>query len=193
MNDYWQPDFYRFSQDSVELAKFVIQEIKMLNFSSIVDLCSGCGIVGIEIVKSCPSLKQLISYEKSELFKSYAQKNYLMLTDVDVQDHFNKLDSFINCSNKFECIVANPPYYLVHETRPSLDINRDQAMRWASEDEFNFVKCFMSLKMGHRGFFLSRKELSYWKSQYAHHFTHLKFEIGKKLSGANIITVTYIE
>ncbi|MGL6035003.1 MAG: hypothetical protein ACRC0N_08060, partial [Acinetobacter johnsonii] len=50
--NYKQPDEYRFSLDSIHLARFVASQLAShseLGSLRVLDLCAGCGVIGIEL------------------------------------------------------------------------------------------------------------------------------------------------
>ncbi len=55
MNGYSQPAEYRFSHDSIELAQRAAQFLKLKTDAGprfrVLDLCAGCGVVGLELAK----------------------------------------------------------------------------------------------------------------------------------------------
>ncbi len=108
--DYSQPDFYKFNSDSIDLIRYVTKNFQ--GARSILDLCSGCGILGIEITKSIHANK-LTFVEIQPEFLSYLQENCKKFlneeTEIEIAiTSFSKFQS----SHKYDLIVCNPPYYL---------------------------------------------------------------------------------
>ena len=48
--DYAQPDYYRFSQDSLDLVKFALDNYSFRKQDQVIDICAGCGVVGMELL-----------------------------------------------------------------------------------------------------------------------------------------------
>lgn len=77
---------------------------------SVLDLCAGCGIIGITIKKERPHT-QVTAVEKSEEAFSYLQKN----AEKNAADIRLILSDLCDCRDEFEdgsldLIVSNPPY-----------------------------------------------------------------------------------
>ena len=101
-------NYYCFSSDAVLLCNFV----KACKQDTIVDLCSGSGVVGI-LAQAKTGAKKLVMIEKqNELFEMC--KKSLALNDIE-----NKAE-VLNCDVKdapkllgyeqFDVVCANPPY-----------------------------------------------------------------------------------
>lgn len=110
MDDYSQPDFYRFNKDSLELVNFIVN--RGLTAHSILDLGAGSGVIGIELARKLKA-KQLTLLELQNDYEIHLQKNAEFFLDDDI--HCNiELTSFgeYEPHQKFNLIVCNPPYYL---------------------------------------------------------------------------------
>lgn len=123
--DYFQPLEYRFSLDSVFLAQ------KVANLSKndpkvvlrILDLCAGCGIIGLELSIHSPKKLMIDFLEVQEVYQSFFEKNVEMIYGDDV----HKLQDFrfLNLNyhsllapefeNTYDLIVCNPPYFFKEE------------------------------------------------------------------------------
>lgn len=108
-DDYSQPDFYRFNQDSLQLVNWILQRNESVE--SILDFGAGSGIIGIELARVLKP-KKLTLVEIQDSYFSHLNANtskYLSHeTIIDIQ-----IKSFAEFeSAKFELIVCNPPYYL---------------------------------------------------------------------------------
>ena len=117
---YCQPEFYKFSEDSILLANEgskIIEDSfpKGLSIKGL-DLCSGCGVVGIEILRQLENYSCFHFIELQEEFKYYFQKNTeLFLNEAKrkkVELYSANLDSIGSYSDiKYNLIVSNPPYF----------------------------------------------------------------------------------
>jgi tRNA1(Val) A37 N6-methylase TrmN6 len=168
--NYFQPEEYKFSLDSVFLAQKVasfIKEIPDLFSWKVLDLCSGCGIIGLELSLHVNQFNQTFSridfLEIQELYLSYFQKNLEMIYPED-----NKNYHFLNMNyqnllvpqyeNSYDLIVSNPPYFFKDEglLSPSQFKNR---CRFFLDSDFKTLIdaiCFV-LKPNASAFILVRK------------------------------------
>jgi len=109
MNDYLQPDFYRFNEDSILLVEKI--KTKITNADSILDIGAGCGIIGIELSKIFRP-KKLHLLELQNSYEYYLNENIKMLPpEVDAEVFISNLSSWTR-KIKYDLIVCNPPYYL---------------------------------------------------------------------------------
>jgi tRNA1Val (adenine37-N6)-methyltransferase len=153
--DYSQPDFYRFNQDSLELVKWIIQNVS--EAESVLDLGAGSGVIGIELARSLKP-RRLTLVEVQREYEVHLRKN--MDTFVPADTHTNiVIESFSQFapSIKYDLIVCNPPYYLPGRGEVSPDPARAIARsfivdRWeillkkVSEVMSEKGRCFFVLK-----------------------------------------------
>ncbi|HAU1291084.1 TPA: SAM-dependent methyltransferase, partial [Legionella pneumophila] len=69
--NYKQPDEYHFSLDSIHLAKFVAKQLKPyrdLGSLRVLDLCAGCGIIGIELSWHLQAIRQIDFIEIQDIY-----------------------------------------------------------------------------------------------------------------------------
>lgn len=130
MTDFIQPDFYRFNSDSIELAKFVSKKNESRPYNKIADLFCGCGVIGIELLQNGITCNEITFIEKNSIFISYIEKNialfcseYLINGKIKIEN--NSIEKL--SGQKFDLIVANPPYFYANRSRPSIDQNRHMA------------------------------------------------------------------
>lgn len=110
MSDYFQPDFYRFNEDSLRLVKWV--RAKTSSASHILDLGAGSGIIGIELARTLqPKILELVELQSD--FIPFIRQNSDMFLDQDTRIRISE-SSFREWipANKFDLIVSNPPYFL---------------------------------------------------------------------------------
>ena len=110
IEDYSQPDFYRFNQDSLLLVKWIIQNLSQAH--SILDLGAGSGIIGMELARALKPQKLTLVEVQSE-YETHLTQNASNFVPRETQTSI-LMKSFADFSSeeKFDLIVCNPPYYL---------------------------------------------------------------------------------
>jgi tRNA1Val (adenine37-N6)-methyltransferase len=172
---YSQPEFYRFNEDSIFLAKIVAENILKTSINKnkirkekseklkILDLCSGCGIIGIEILNIL-KIKNFdidsIKVDFCEIQKEFAPHLNENLDKHNLNTKNNSeiywcdfLDLIKNekKENYYDIIVSNPPYYLDHQNRLSpQNVKRNRCRFWSQTEKgnFHFVTEFLLKKGG---------------------------------------------
>ncbi|MCH5155292.1 MAG: methyltransferase [Clostridiales bacterium] len=107
-------DGYRFGADAVALAHFAGTEIS--DKDDVLDLCSGCGIIGIMLAISTGAQVTCaeIDYELAEMSVRSASLNGL--NNVTVHNIDARL---LGGEQKYDVVVCNPPYYKA-TSKPSI-------------------------------------------------------------------------
>jgi tRNA1Val (adenine37-N6)-methyltransferase len=145
MKDYFQPDFYRFNEDSILLSKEVVESIS--EAQKLLDIGAGCGVIGLEIAQQIPVEKMILLEAQSE-FIPYLQKNVeLFLPNKNIEIVNSAVSNFLD--SDFDLIVCNPPYYLPGQGRPSKDLRRNIARNFVLDDWeilLNKIKSLLSPK-----------------------------------------------
>ncbi len=143
---YYQPNFYKFSEDSLFLSHIFIQKEKALRKHQrrLLDLGAGCGIIGFEIIRRFTEFR-LFSCDVQELeFLPYWRRNCCLL-------NLNKRAWFISSlcvdMEKFDYIVSNPPFFIRYQGRQPLDKRRDRCRFWTLDEARRWYDmCFNRLK-----------------------------------------------
>lgn len=115
--NYSQPEEYRFSHDSVFLAREVFERIKTRKNLTALDVCAGCGIVGLDL---------LFHLNKDGAGEAIARFDFLEVQDT-YREHFQKnversglgpsqtqflLGNYMDLKTPYyDVIVSNPPYF----------------------------------------------------------------------------------
>jgi tRNA1Val (adenine37-N6)-methyltransferase len=157
MNDYVQPDFYRFNEDSLALIKYIIS--KLNKASSILDLGTGSGVLGIELANNFKS-NEVVLLEIQTAFIPYLEEN--------IRDQLNSntkaeviLSSFSEWvpHKKFDLIVCNPPYYLPGHGQVSIDEKRHICRTFVKDNwDILMQKISLSLSREGRAFLVVKKD-----------------------------------
>lgn len=109
MSDYKQSSFYRFSEDSIRLAKYV--ESKIATAQCVLDLGAGSGVIGIEVANALKA-KTLTLVDVQPEWKEIQEYNLAQFLKSGVGEIV--VSSFREWmpEKKYDVIVCNPPYYL---------------------------------------------------------------------------------
>jgi tRNA1Val (adenine37-N6)-methyltransferase len=145
---YSQPDFYRFNEDSLKLVSFVVDNHEFSSSApiSVLDLCCGCGVIGIEFFLKSKKLgldfAELTFIEKNKKFQEFLEYNQRQfLSDENfVNNFFMDLNKFSQ-EKKYSLILSNPPYYSQKKFRMSENHDRNQARSY-SDDFFKSYFAF---------------------------------------------------
>ncbi len=169
---YSQPEEYRFSHDSVFLARRVFEAIThhLANKSElenwkVLDLCSGCGVVGIDMLfhienESRGHFSIVDFLEVQEIYREYFDKNIAALSSRTptrlLIDNYEILMT-ADLKNRYQLIVSNPPYFRVGQgaMSPSDFKNRCRFFMDSTFEHFIGGICH-ALAPGGQSFFLLR-------------------------------------
>lgn len=163
--DYKQPDFYKFSQDSIELSKAVIDQAIDLNIKSLLDIGAGCGVVGIEIANALTSLETITLLEP--------QNDFLPFIDANISSMYkgnskfiikNKTVSEFKSHELFDVIVCNPPYFDPKSGRTSPDKRKQMCRSFEVDSAQIYLKKISELLSPKGiGFILIPNDVEYWR------------------------------
>ena len=162
--DYNQPDFYHFSDDSVWLAKTVSQLLKnedTYDFKAL-DLCAGCGVVGMEIILALTKSLHFDFVELQSVFGKYFDLNVKLLGQLGVNlkfinQDFRKLYKNEKFYDAYDLVVSNPPYFEVGKHRLSTNKEKNICRFFKEGSYAEFIQSVLWVtKKGGRVFFLSR-------------------------------------
>jgi tRNA1Val (adenine37-N6)-methyltransferase len=124
--NYSQPEHYHFSHDSVFLAQKVSKIIQLLDLrlKSVLDLCSGCGVVGMDLLFYLHENKMRLPVEIDFLeIQGVYQSHFIKNVDTlktrinDIPNYsfllmnYEQLIQNIHYKNKYDLIICNPPYF----------------------------------------------------------------------------------
>ncbi|UOF00836.1 RsmD family RNA methyltransferase [Bdellovibrio reynosensis] len=119
---YSQPEDYHFSHDSVFLARQVFELVQNHNLKDTraLDLCSGCGIIGLDFLYHCKQNKipvpaQFDFLEVQDIYKNHFETNVQSLGTVSTRIHFlnhNYTELLKSESHRrYDLVLCNPPYF----------------------------------------------------------------------------------
>jgi len=115
---YKQPAEYQFSLDSIHLAQLVANELQShpnLSALRVLDLCAGCGVIGIELSWHLPALRQIDFIEIQAIYTDYFYHNVANVNrpELKLGWHLLNYDELHNnlWKETFDVIISNPPYF----------------------------------------------------------------------------------
>lgn len=170
--NYSQPEAYRFSHDSVFLAREIFErhqnEIKQPDYQ-ILDLCAGCGIVGMDLlfhqIKNSSFQGESDFLEIQAVYRDHFEKNKLTLQKSFTEQNLvlnwiEKNYADIKKYKKYDLILANPPFFI--KSRGTLSNSEfKNRCRFFIDSTWTEMLYFMknSLKEHGKAYFLVRDEL----------------------------------
>lgn len=161
--DYSQPEDYRFSLDSVFLAQSVANEYKNLDLKDFraLDVCSGCGVVGLELNFHLKSLNKIDFLEVQEIYRSHFEKNIQQThsENPEFQLILSNYDILLENSytERYDLIVSNPPYFFKNEGLLSPNEFKNRCRFFLDSDFKNLINgIYNSLKKEASAYILLR-------------------------------------
>lgn len=155
MINYHQPDFYHFSEDSTILAREVEKYLDS-DDKNILDLCAGCGVVGIELSRRLEFPHKVTFIEKQEEFRDFLETNAQEFLGhpykIIIDDYKN-----VKKHEKYDVIVCNPPYFFNDESRTSTNVNK-AICRSMDENEYIGLKGFIKKNSCKKVFIIGRQD-----------------------------------
>ncbi|GIL16754.1 MAG: hypothetical protein BroJett040_05050 [Oligoflexia bacterium] len=126
--NYSQPEEYRFSLDSVAAPKVIADRMKNRQVCGesfqVMDICAGCGVMGMELSFFLPQIQNIHFVEVQEVYRSHFEENLKTLkdtlkktqnrTDLNGDFHLMNYESLIGhpqWRESMDLILANPPYF----------------------------------------------------------------------------------
>ncbi|MBL7480389.1 methyltransferase [Legionella bononiensis] len=115
---YHQPEEYRCSLDSIQLASFVAEQLRDrqdLNSLRVLDLCAGSGVIGMELTWHLRELRYIDFMDVQAIYTDYFHKNVALINRPELQLnwHLANYDLLLEeqWAEQFDLIVSNPPYF----------------------------------------------------------------------------------
>jgi len=150
---YSQPTDYKFSLDSILTPQKISNYLKRIDSKthlSLLDLCAGSGVMGLELQFHFPNFskidfveiqstyKQHFDYNLADFQNKYPQK---FTKDIEVNFYCDDFQNFEKkTKQKYNIIVCNPPYFRLGQGK-NAENELKQRSRFMSEDEFKNLYC----------------------------------------------------
>ncbi|AFY02483.1 O-methyltransferase [Bdellovibrio bacteriovorus] len=165
--NYSQPEEYRFSHDSVFLARQVFEFLhEDLSALTALDLCSGCGIVGLDFLYHCKSENRAYPcgfdfMEVQDVYRDHFEKNLTAFGDNQPSVNFvnQNYESLLTpeFSTRYDLILSNPPYFRINQGKLSPSEFKNRCRFFIDSDFTNLIRGIdAALKPQGRAFILLR-------------------------------------
>lgn len=161
---YKQPDEYRFSLDSLYLAQFVAAQLKShphLGSLRVLDLCAGCGVIGIQLSWYLRDLRQIDFVEIQDIYTDYFFQNIAQVNRPELQFNWHLMNyDELNTTaweETFDLIISNPPYFQEGHGMLSPSEFKNRCRFYLDSSFTNYVLALCnSLRYGGKAYFLLR-------------------------------------
>ncbi|KTD60025.1 methyltransferase [Legionella shakespearei] len=161
---YKQPDEYRFSLDSIHLARFVAGQLESrtdLDSLKVLDLCAGCGVIGIELSWHLRAIRHFEFIEIQDVYTEYFYQNVAHVNRPELQFFWHLLNYDAlhspSWSDRFDLIVSNPPYFMEGHGMLSPSTFKNRCRFYLDSSFHNYIKALEnSLAPKGRAYFLLR-------------------------------------
>ncbi|ASD62959.1 methyltransferase [Bdellovibrio bacteriovorus] len=148
--NYSQPEEYRFSHDSVFLARQVFELLNEdLGTMTALDLCSGCGIVGLDFLYHCKSENRAYPsgfdfMEVQDVYREHFEKNRAAFGDNPpsvnfVNQNYESLRT-AEFSGRYDLILSNPPYFRINQGKLSPSEFKNRCRFFIDSDFTNLIR-----------------------------------------------------
>lgn len=161
---YKQPDEYHFSLDSIHLAEFVAKQMQSrtdLDTLRVLDLCAGCGVIGIQLSWYLRSIQSIDFVEVQDIYTEYFNQNVATVNRPELQLrwhllNYNELHKK-NWGGKFDLIISNPPYFKENHGMLSPSQFKNRCRFYLDSSFENYIRALEnSLATNGKAYFLLR-------------------------------------
>jgi tRNA1Val (adenine37-N6)-methyltransferase len=161
---YKQPEAYHFSLDSIHFAEFIAKHLESrtdLGALRVLDLCAGCGVIGLELSWYRRELRQFDFMEIQEIYTPYFQENAALVNRPELELHWHLLNYDVllekNWENKYDLILSNPPYFHAGHGMLSPSAFKNRCRFFLDSTFANFILALANaLNPGGEAYFLLR-------------------------------------
>lgn len=169
--NYSQPEEYRFSHDSVFLARrvFELYGDKDLEDLKGLDLCAGCGVIGLEFLFHCRKERSVVPAQfdflevQAEIYHPHFTKNVesLGMISTAIQFRAQNYSVLLEPENRdqYDLIMCNPPYFFVGQGTLSPSDFKNRCRFFLDSDFATLLNGLeKALKPGGKAFMLLRDQ-----------------------------------
>jgi tRNA1(Val) A37 N6-methylase TrmN6 len=155
MNDYRQPDFFRFGSDSLWLAEVVRNDLSVDRELRVLELGIGCGVISCELSQHL-KLSEIFGVEAQFDFSEVLLSNLANFSrSKSFQIFWGKVSEFnLSGEQRFDLVYFNPPYFDPKAGRSAPDHRRNIAHRWVLDPFIAWIECAKRS--------LTDKGMAYW-------------------------------
>jgi tRNA1Val (adenine37-N6)-methyltransferase len=140
--NYSQPEFYKFSDISVKLAHIVSRYLQNENIKpqNGLDLCCGCGIIGLELLTKFPLIKKFSFLDIQKECMGFTEGNVSSAYGGVVPNEISFLNkSFRELKEYYDLIVCNPPFFFNSKSRVTSNDKKNICRYWEEEDLVDLI------------------------------------------------------
>ncbi len=176
--EYSQPSEYHFSHDSVFLARRVFDYYREMNLMPArgLDLCAGCGIIGLDFLFHCQSEleRKPQSFDFLEVQSVYANhfsenlhRSKIFNTNIQFLNENYDLLLGADRAQAYDLILCNPPYFYLGQGKLSPSEFKNRCRFFLDSDLKNLIAAIVnSLAPGGSAFILLRDQLEHgWSAK----------------------------
>ena len=124
------------------------------------DLCSGCGVIGLDLKFHEPRLRKMDFIEVQEIYLEYFKMNHIRAScDDRFQMHLMNYSELQTdpWKDQIDLIVSNPPYFRVGQGKLSPSDFKNRCRFYMDSDFQTLLRsAYFCLKNGGEAFFLVR-------------------------------------
>lgn len=161
---YQQPDEYHFSLDSIYLARFVAAQLESqenLDTLRVLDLCAGCGVIGIELSWHLRAIRHIEFVEIQDVYTACFYKNLATVNRPELQCNWHLLNYDALHEEKwagtFDLILSNPPYFQAGHGMLSPSEFKNRCRFFLDSTFANYIRALENtLAMNGKAYFLLR-------------------------------------
>ena len=175
---YAQPEQYHFSLDSIELPLRVARLVEGQDLQKwkVLDLCSGCGVVGFEFQFYQPQISEMhfLEVQKEDYLHSFTQnlqmvneKMSALRSPTKFQIHWDNYESWrtSKTESSFDLVLANPPYFQKDQGKLSPSQFKNRCRFYLDSDFETMIDVILHvLKPGSSAYILLRPLLEHNKN-----------------------------
>lgn len=162
--NYKQPDEYRFSLDSIHLARFVATQLKShtdLSSLRVLDLCAGCGVIGMELSWHLQAIRQIDFIEIQDIYTEYFYQNLANINRPELQFRWHLLNydelHEKKWEGQFDLTISNPPYFQLGHGMLSPSQFKNRCRFYLDSSFHNYIRALEnSLAIKGKAYFLLR-------------------------------------